>query len=375
MSDVLSDVGAFKGVLAKLADSNGLPREDAALAFDIMMSGGATSAQIGAFLMGLHVRGETVDEIVAGAGALRAKMTTVDAPADAMDVVGTGGDNAGTFNVSTATALVVAAAGQTVAKHGNRAASSKSGSADVLMALGVNLECEIALIEAAIREAHIGFMMAPRHHAAMRHVADARRELGVRTIFNLLGPLANPANVKRLLIGVFARQWLAPLAEVMRELGAERVWVVHGRDGLDELTTTGPSLVTELNRGQIRSFEVNPEAAGLPLAKPRDLLGGDATTNAKAISALFDGKTGAFRDIVLLNSAAALVVAERAEDLKDGVRIAAEAIDSGAARVTLDKLIEITNRANAPGGGATVDSAPAPAPSAPAPKLGAKKRG
>ena len=350
----MSNATAFRGVLAKLAASpkiaasQGLSREDAGLAFDIMMSGEATNAQIGAFLMGLRVRGETVDEIVAGAGALRAKMTTINAPADAMDIVGTGGDSAGTLNVSTATALVVAAAGQTVAKHGNRAASSKCGSADVLMALGVNLDCDLALIEVAFREARIGFMMAPRHHAAMRHVAQVRRELGVRTIFNLLGPLANPAQVKRLLIGVFGRQWLAPLAEVMRELGAERVWVVYGRDGLDELTTTGPSFVTELNHGQIRSFEITPEAAGLPLAKPRDLLGADAKNNAKAIIALVDGQPGAYRDIVLLNAAAALVVAERADDLKDGVRIAAEAIDSGEARITLDKLIEITNRASAP---------------------------
>lgn len=339
----MSDPADFKGILARLASGARLTLEEAKLAFDIMMSGAATSAQIGAFLMALRVRGESVDEITAGAMALRAHMTPIAAPAGAIDIVGTGGDNAGTLNISTASALVVAAAGQPVAKHGNRAASSRSGAADVLAALGVDLDCDLNQIEVALGEANIGFLMAPRHHSAMRHVAQARRELGVRTIFNLLGPLANPARVKRLVIGVFAREWLQPLAEVMRALDAERVWVVHGSDGLDELTTTGPSHVAELDRGQIRTFDITPEDAGLPRAKPRDLLGGDPAFNALALNALLDGHLGPYRDIVLLNAAAALLVAGRAKDLKDGAGIAARAIDGGKARITLDRLIAITN--------------------------------
>jgi anthranilate phosphoribosyltransferase len=333
----------MKALLAQVASGQTLTLDGARAAFEIMMSGDATPAQVGGFLMGLRVRGETVDELTGGAQALRERMLKVRAPDDAVDTCGTGGDASGTFNVSTAAALVVAACGVPVAKHGNRALSSRAGSADVLTALGVNIDADVALVERSIRGAGIGFMMAPRHHGAMRHVAGARVELGTRTIFNLLGPLANPAGARRQLMGVFAPEWVEPLAQVLARLGAERAWVVHGADGLDELSTTGPSRVAELRDGAIRTFEVTPEQAGLPRARPGDLKGGDATTNADALRALLDGLRGPYRDIVLLNGAAALVVAGRADDLADGVARAAEAIDSGAAKAALDGLVAITS--------------------------------
>jgi anthranilate phosphoribosyltransferase len=295
--------------------------------------------------MGLRVRGETVDELTGGAEALRERMVEVQAPTNAIDTCGTGGDASGTFNVSTAAALVVAACGVPVAKHGNRALSSKAGSADILAALGVNIDAEPARVERAIREAGIGFMMAPRHHGAMRHVAGARVELGTRTIFNLLGPLANPAGARRQLLGVFAHDWIEPLAHVLGQLGSERAWVVHGSDGLDELTTTGPSHVAELRAGRVTTFEVTPEQAGLPRARLEDLRGADATTNADALRALLDGVRGPYRDIVLLNSAAALVIADRAGDLAAGVARARDAIDSGAAKAALARLVAVSNEA------------------------------
>jgi anthranilate phosphoribosyltransferase len=291
------------------------------------------------------VRGETVDELTGGAEALRERMVEVQAPADAIDTCGTGGDASGTFNVSTAAALVVAACGVPVAKHGNRALSSRAGSADILAALGVNIDVEPSRVERAIREAGIGFMMAPRHHGAMRHVAGARVELGTRTIFNLLGPLANPAGARRQLLGVFAHDWIEPLARVLGQLGSERAWVVHGSDGLDELTTTGPSHVAELRAGRVTTFEVTPEEAGLPRARLEDLRGADATTNADALRALLDGVRGPYRDIVLLNSAAALVIADRAADLAAGVARAVEAVDSGAAKAALARLVAISSEA------------------------------
>jgi len=288
------------------------------------------------------VRGETVEELTGGAMAMRERMVRVKAPADAIDTCGTGGDASGTYNVSTAAALVVAACGVPVAKHGNRALSSRAGSADVLAALGVDTDAEVAHVEQAIAEAGIGFMMAPRHHGAMRHVAGARIELGTRTIFNLLGPLANPASARRQLMGVFARDWVEPLAHVLGRLGSERAWVVHGADGLDEISTTGPSQVAELRDGKVRCFEVTPEQAGLPTARLKDLRGADAETNAQAIRALLTGATGPFRDIVLLNAAAALIVAGRADDLRAGVAQAADAIDCGAADAVLGRLVAIT---------------------------------
>jgi anthranilate phosphoribosyltransferase len=339
----------MKALLGLVAGGGSLTVDQAREAFEIMMAGDATPAQVGGFLMALRVRGETVDELTGGAQVLRERMVKVGAPDHALDTCGTGGDASGTFNVSTAAALVVAACGVPVAKHGNRALSSKAGSADILAALGVNIDADPVRVERSIREAGIGFMMAPRHHGAMRHVAGPRVELGTRTIFNLLGPLANPAGARRQLLGVFASGWVEPLARVLGQLGAERAWVVHGSDGLDELTTTGPSEVAELRAGHVRTFEVNPEQAGLPRARPEDLRGADAETNADALRALLDGVRGPYRDIVLLNSAAALVIAERAEDLRSGVAQAVEAIDRGAAKAVLARLAAISSEAP-PGG-------------------------
>ena len=334
---------AIKGLIAQVATGRPLTLEQAREAFDIMMAGDATPAQMGAILMGLRVRGETVDELTGGALAMRDRMLRVEAPENAIDTCGTGGDARGTFNVSTGAGLVVAACGVPVAKHGNRALSSQAGSADVLRALGVDIDAEVGLVERAIRGAGIGFMMAPRHHGAMRHVAGPRVELGTRTIFNLLGPLANPAGVKRQLLGVFAREWVEPLAQVLGRLGVERAWVVHGADGLDELSTTGTSFVAELRAGEVRTFEVDPEDAGLRRAALADLKGADAETNASALRALLDGLHGPYRDIVLLNAAGALVVAGATDDLREGIARAAEAIDSGAAKAVLAALVAITN--------------------------------
>ena len=340
------NVDQIKPLLALVADGKSLSEADAERAFDIIMTGNATPSQIGAFLMALRVRGETVDEITAAARTMRAKATHIKAPDNAMDVVGTGGDGSGSLNVSTGAALVVAGCGVPVAKHGNRALSSRAGAADVLMSLGVNIECDMPLIEKAIREAGIGFMMAPRHHSATRYVAGPRVELATRTIFNILGPLSNPANVKRLLVGVYAAEWVEPLAQVLGKLGAEKAWVVHGLDGLDELTTTGPSLVASLEKGVVKTFEVNPADAGLPIAKPKDLLGGDGEYNAKAMIAMLSGKASAFRDIVIFTAAAALIVADRAKDLKEGAAIAADSIDSGKAKAALEAMARITNEDN-----------------------------
>ena len=332
----------LKPFLAKLADGRSLDADEAEAAFDIIMSGSATQAQIGAFLMALRVRGETVDEITGAVRIMRAKAVAVSAPADAIDVVGTGGDASGTYNISTAAAIVVASCGVPVAKHGNRALSSRSGAADVLAALGVDIDADVALVERAIREAGIGFMMAPRHHSAMRHVAASRAEIGTRTIFNLLGPLSNPAGVRRQFTGAFAREWIEPMARVLGNLGAERAWVVHGSDGLDEMTTTGASHVAELSGGEVRAFDVSPADAGLPEARPEDLKGGDAETNAAALTALLRGEAGPYRDVVLYNAAGALIVAGKVENLKDGVARGAAAVDEGRAAATLEKLVAIT---------------------------------
>ena len=333
----------LKPLIAELALGKTLSVEQSQLAFDIMMSGDATPAQMGGFLMALRVRGETVDEITGGIMTMRSKMVRINAPDNAIDVVGTGGDSVGTYNISTASSFVVAGAGVPVAKHGNKAVSSKSGTADVLTALGVNLEYDMVLVEKALAEAGMCFMLAPRHHGAMRHVGGARVELATRTIFNLLGPMSNPAGVKRQLVGVFSKEWVEPMAEVLRQLGSEHVWVVHGSDGLDEMTTTGPTYVAELKGGKITTFEVSPEDAGLPVAKLEDLLGGDAETNALALNALLDGHESAYRNIVILNSAAALITAGVTDDLKKGAELAAKSIDSGAARKVLEKLIEISH--------------------------------
>jgi anthranilate phosphoribosyltransferase len=288
------------------------------------------------------VRGETVDEIVGAVGAMRARMLTVEAPADAVDIVGTGGDGAGTYNISTLAALIVAGAGVPVAKHGNRALSSKSGTADALSCLGVKLDIGPDAISRCIREAGLGFMFAQQHHSAMRHVGPTRVELGTRTIFNLLGPLSNPAGVTRQLVGVFAPHWLVPVAEVLRDLGSKSVWVVYG-DGLDEITTTGVTQVAELAGGEIRHFTLTPEAVGLQRHTKDELRGGDAAYNAQALRDMLGGAAGAYRDTVLMNAGAGMVVAGKATTLADGMAAAAQAIDSGRALGVLDRLVEISN--------------------------------
>ena len=335
----------LKPLLAKVADGASLTVDEAETAFTIIMSGQATEAQIGAFLMALRVRGETVDEITGAVRTMRAKALAVKAPEGAIDVVGTGGDGSGTYNISTAAAIVVAGSGVPVAKHGNKALSSKSGAADVLTALGVNIDADLSLVERAIAEAGIGFLMAPRHHSAMKYVGPARVEMGTRTIFNLLGPLSNPAGVTRQFTGVFARDWIEPMANVLNNLGCEGAWIVHGSDGLDEMTTTGPSFVAELKAGKVSTFEVSPEDAGLGVASPEDLKGGDGAHNAKALTAVMYGEPGPYRDVTLYNAAAALIVAGKAKDLKQGVEIAAAAIDRGQAKAALDKMVAITNEA------------------------------
>jgi len=335
----------IKSLIAKVADGHALSSGDAEAAFEAMMSGEATSGQIGAFLMALRVRGETVDEITAGAKIMRSKAVQVPAPENAIDTCGTGGDASGTYNISTAASFAVAACGVPVAKHGNKALSSKSGSAEVLEKLGVKLDIGPDQIRRCIDEAGIGFMFAPAHHSAMKHVGPTRAELGTRTIFNLLGPLSNPAGAKFQVVGVFDDKWVEPLAHVLKNLGSTRVWVMHGSDGLDELTTTGPSRVAELKDGNVSTFEVTPEEVGLPRAAAADLKGGDPDENTAALRRLLDGESGPYRDIVALNAAASLVVAGKAPTLKGGVQMAGDAIASGAAKTALDKLVAVSNEA------------------------------
>ena len=338
-----SDMRDMKALLALVANGECLDEKQAETAFDILMSGDATPSQIGAFLMALRVRGETVEEITGAARVMRSKVLKIDAPEDAIDIVGTGGDGRGTFNISTASAIVAAAAGVPVAKHGNRALSSKSGAADVLRELGVNVDAEMPLVKRALWEAGICFLMAPRHHSAMRHVGPTRVELGTRTIFNLLGPLSNPSMVSRLAVGVFAANWVEPVAQVLKRLGVEKAWVFNGDDGTDELSVTGGSTVAELKDGKVTCFRTHPSDAGLETHTIEALKGGEAAVNAEAMRALFRSEPGAYRDAVLMSTAAALVVADKAQNLTDGASYAAEAIDSGAASEKLDLLIAITN--------------------------------
>jgi anthranilate phosphoribosyltransferase len=332
----------LRGAIAKIAAGKSLSQEEAAEAFDLVMSGAATPVQVGALLLGLRARGETVEEIAGAARAMRAKVLTVRAPDGAIDTCGTGGDGKGTLNISTCAAFVVAGAGVPVAKHGNRAISSRSGSADVLKELGVNIEASPETISRCIAECGLGFMFAPAHHAAMRHVAQVRSELGTRTIFNLLGPLANPAGTKFQVIGVFGREWVEPMAQVLALLGTTRAWVVHG-DGLDELTTTGISDIAVLDAGKVSTFRISPRNAGLPDAKPEDLIGGNAVENAAHIRAVLGGLKGPYRDIVLLNAAAALLVAGKAKTLREGVALAAESIDRGKALAVLEALVPLSH--------------------------------
>lgn len=333
----------FKALIGKVATGAALSREESARAFDRMMSGEATPAQMGALLMGLRVRGETIDEITGAVTTMRSKMLRVEAPAGAVDIVGTGGDASGSFNISTCAAFIVAGAGVPVAKHGNRALSSRSGAADVLAALGVKIDLAPAQISRCINEAGIGFMFAPAHHPAMKHVGPTRVEMGTRTIFNLLGPLSNPASVKRQMVGVFSRHWIEPLAHVLSNLGLERAFVVHGSDGLDEITTSGPTHVASLDRGTVRTFEITPEEVGLTRVKPEELRGGGADENATAILDVLRGRKCAFRDVAIFNAAAAIFVAGKADTLKGAVAIATKSVESSEAEGHLGRLIAISN--------------------------------
>ena len=334
----------LKSIIGKVATGATLSRDEAASAFDAMMSGEATPSQMGGLLMALRVRGETVDEITGAVAAMRGKMLKVTAPADAIDVVGTGGDGSGSVNVSTCASFIVAGAGVPVAKHGNRALSSRSGAADVLASLGVKIDLAPDGVGRCVKEAGIGFMFAPSHHPAMKNVGPTRVELATRTIFNLLGPLSNPAGVKRQMVGVFSRQWVQPLAQVLKNLGSDSVWVVHGSDGLEEITLTGPTSIAALENGNIRTFEVTPEDAGLTRSSPGSLKGGDAEANAVALRGVLEGKPGAYRDVALLNAAAALIVAGKAADLKEGVAIGTKTLDSGAAAAKLKQLVAVSNK-------------------------------
>jgi len=333
----------LKSIIGKVATGASLSREEAASAFDSMMSGEATPSQMGGLLMALRVRGETVDEITGAVSAMRSKMLRVSAPDGAVDIVGTGGDGSGSVNVSTCASFIVAGAGIPVAKHGNRALSSRSGAADVLASLGVKIDLSPDQVGRCVNEAGIGFMFAPSHHPAMKNVGPTRVELATRTIFNLLGPLSNPAGVKRQMVGVFSRQWVHPLAQVLKNLGAESVWVVHGSDGLDEITLTGPTAVAALEGGDIRTFEVTPEEAGLSRVGSDGLKGGDPDANAAALQSVLKGQPSPYRDVALLNAAAALIVAGRAKTLKQGVAIGVESLDSGAAAARLKHLIAVSN--------------------------------
>lgn len=333
----------FKALIGKVATGAELTRAESAAAFERIMSGEATPSQMGALLMGLRIRGETVDEITGAAVTLRARMRTVRAPSGAIDVVGTGGDASASYNISTCTALVVAGAGVPVAKHGNRALSSRCGAADVLTALGVRIDLTPESVERCIAEAGIGFMFAPAHHPALANVGPTRVELGTRTVFNVLGPLLNPAGVRRHMAGVFSAHWVEPLARVYRELGSERAYVVYGTDGLDEITTSGPTLVAELDQESVRTLEITPEDVGLARAGSDQLRGGDTQHNAAALRAVLRGDRGPYRDVVMFNSAASLLVAGVAADLREGMELAAKSIDSGAAGDRLARLVAASN--------------------------------
>jgi anthranilate phosphoribosyltransferase len=324
----------LKSIIGKVATGATLSRDEAASAFDSMMSGEATPSQMGGLLMALRVRGETVDEITGAVSAMRAKMLRVKAPAD---------DGSGSVNVSTCASFIVAGAGVPVAKHGNRALSSRAGAADVLSSLGVRIDIQPEHVGRCISEAGIGFMFAPSHHPATKNVGPTRAELGTRTIFNLLGPLSNPAGVERQMVGVFSKQWVQPLAQVLRNLGSQSAWVVHGSDGLDEITLTGPTFVAALENGNISTFEVTPEQAGLARIGGDALKGGDASANAAALKSVLDGMPSPFRDVALLNAAATLIVAGRAKNLKEGVALGTQSLDSGAAATRLKHLIAVSN--------------------------------
>lgn len=333
----------FKNHLVKAASGEPLTAHDASAAFEIILQGGATDVQVAAFVACLHVRGETSLELATASELLRARALRVEAPADAIDIVGTGGDGLDTLNISTASAIVAAACGVVVAKHGNRAQSSRCGSADVLGELGLNLALTPLQIGQCISTVGLGFMFAPNHHSALAHVAGVRKQLGFRTIFNLLGPLCNPAMVNRQLVGVFAEKWLIPFADALKSLGSKRAWIVHGEDGLDEISVTGSTRVAELNGGHVRQFTISPADAGLSVHSMASIVGGDAKANAQAMLRLLEGELGAFRDAVCINVAAALIVAEKVKSLREGVEVAVQALNSGAARRTLENLVRFSS--------------------------------
>jgi anthranilate phosphoribosyltransferase len=330
-------------IIALLADGKTLPYDMAVRGFQMIMNGGATQGQIAAFLMAMRIRGESVDEITAGAVAMRAKARRVTAPAGTIDTCGTGGDARGTYNISTAVAFVLAACGVPVAKHGNRSVSSLSGSSDVLAALGVKVDASAEVAERCLRECGICFLSAPVYHTAMRHVAPVRQELGVRTIFNILGPLSNPAAPDFQLLGVYSPKLVEKMAYVLKQLGVKAAWVVHGHDGLDELSITGVSSVAVLKDGEVNGFEVSPEDAGLPRSPLEDLKGKDPAHNAEALRLALSGLEGAYRNAIVYNAAAGLMIAGLAADLKEGAAMAAAAIDDGRAHTVLQKLVMLSN--------------------------------
>jgi anthranilate phosphoribosyltransferase len=333
----------MKPLIAKAANGTALSRAEAREAFNIMMSGDATPSQIAGFLMALRVRGETVDEISGAVEVMREKMLRVAAPVNAIDIVGTGGDASGSYNISTCAAIIAAGAGLKVAKHGNRALSSKSGAADVLLALGVKLDISPEKISECINEAGVGFMFAPQHHSSMKFVGPSRVELGTRTIFNLLGPLSNPAGAKRQVTGVFSKAWVEPLAHVLKNLGSEACWICHGEGGMDEIVPTGTTWISELKNDTINNFEITPEAVGIQRANPEDLKGGDAAQNAEALRHVLSGKPSAFADAALMTTAAALVVAGTVDDVAAGIAVARYSVQSGAASQALARLVEVSN--------------------------------
>ena len=333
----------FDKILSKISYENGLSKEECSFSFNYILEGKASDHQIELFLLGLRERGETVEEITIAAKIMREKSERVLAPEGAIDTCGTGGDGSGTYNISTAATIVAAGAGSFIAKHGNRALSSKSGSCQVLEELGVKLNISSEKISECINKSNIGFMFAPNHHSAMKYVGPVRQRLGVRTIFNLLGPLSNPASVKKQLIGVFDKKWLTPIAETLKNLGSTRAMVVNGSDGLDEITTTGISYIAELKNNKVFSYEINPSDFDIAISDPSSLLGGEPSENAKKISNLLEGEKGSFRDIVLLNSVAALYVDGLASDIKEGIKLSNQSIDKGLARLALSKLIKASN--------------------------------
>jgi len=330
-------------VIRSVVEGRNLSESQMVETFEVVMEGRATSAQIGAFLVALRMKGETEEEIAGAARVMRAKAAKVETSEDVIDTCGTGGDSSGTFNISTAAALVVAGAGLRVAKHGNRAASSMCGSADVLEALGVKVDAEPVVVARCVREAGIGFMFAPRMHAAMKHAIGPRKEIGIRTVFNVLGPLTNPAGAKKQLMGVFSLNLTQTLARVLGRLGSERAMIVHGSDGLDEITLTGPTHVSELRDGHVRNYDIDPRSLGLTLCRAEDMAGGNSKRNAEIILEVLNGAAGPRRDVVIINAAAALMVGGKARDLQEGIEMARSAIDKGAARKALDKLVVFSN--------------------------------